>query len=405
MARLENRRILLGVTGSIAAYKAVEVARGLIRQGADVRVVMTREALAFVGPMTFSALTGHPVSIEQFPPHGQAGEEHLDLALWADAVAIVPATANFIGKLANGLADDLLSTLLLACEVPLCIAPAMNFRMLRHPAVQANLAILGVRGCHLIASDFGPLGNGEVGEGRLAEPERIVEAIAICAEPRRDLAGRRTLITAGPTVEPIDPVRYITNRSSGKMGFALAQMAVQRGSAVTLITGPTALPDPYGVTVVRVRSAEEMAQAVLPALEGQDVVIMAAAVADYRPARVAPQKIKKAKASVTLDLERTTDILGEAGTRNIPVLVGFAVETNDGLSYARQKLVKKNLDMVVYNDITVEGAGFDVDTNIVTLIQRNGREENLPKCSKIDVADRVLDEVVALLALKESVIG
>lgn len=403
MARLENRRILLGVTGSIAAYKAVEVARGLIRQGADVRVIMTREALAFVGPMTFSALTGHPVSVEQFPTHGQAGEEHLDLALWADAVAVVPATANCIGKLANGLADDLLSTVLLACEVPLCIAPAMNFRMLRHPAVQANLTKLGVRGCHVVASDFGPLANGEIGEGRLAEPERIVEAIAILADPRRDLAGTRTLITAGPTLEPIDPVRYITNRSSGKMGFALAQMAVQRGSTVTLITGPTALPDPYGVTVIRVRSAEEMYQAVLPELEGHDIVIMAAAVADYRPTQVAAQKIKKAKVSVTLDLERTTDILGEAGKRHIPVLVGFAVETNDGLTYARQKLVRKNLDLVVYNDIMAEGAGFEVDTNIVTLIHRNGREENLPKLPKTDVADRVLDEVVALLALKGGV--
>lgn len=405
MAQLEHRRIVLGVTGSIAAYKAVEVVRGLTRQGADVRVVMTKEASSFVGPMTFGALTGHPVGVEQFPPQGQAGEEHIDLAVWADAVVVAPATANMIGRLAHGLADDLLSTVLLACEAPCALAPAMNFRMLRHPAVQANLRTLRERGCHIIEPGYGPLADGEVGEGRLAEPEQIVEAVAMLADPRRDLAGRSVLVTAGPTVEAIDPVRYITNRSSGKMGFAVARMAARRGADVTLVAGPSHLADPYGVTVERVRTADEMHKAVMRHVTHKDAVIMAAAVADYRPSHRAEQKIKKTASSLTIALERTTDILSEVAKQRPPVLVGFAVETNDGLHYARQKLVKKNLDMVVYNDITLEGAGFDVDTNIVTLIHADGREEALPMMSKTAVADRLLDDVAALLRIREGVLS
>jgi phosphopantothenoylcysteine decarboxylase/phosphopantothenate--cysteine ligase len=397
MTRLHGRRIVLGITGSIAAYKAVEVARGLMREGMDVRVVMTKEAVAFVGPMTFSALTGHPVGVEQFPAYGQPGEEHIDLALWADVLAIVPATANIIGKLAHGLADDLLSTVMLACEAPCCLAPAMNFRMLRHPAVQANLAALQERGYHIIEPVHGPLADGEVGEGRLEEPERIVQAIAMLADRPGDLTGRRVLVSAGPTVEAMDPVRYITNRSSGKMGFALAQVAARRGAAVTLVTGPSHLPDPYGVSVERVRSAEEMRQAVCGHLGRQDAVIMAAAVADYRPKETAVQKIKKGVPTLTLALERTADILTEVGKRRPPVLVGFAVETHNGLAYAREKLVRKDLDLVVYNDITVDGAGFEVDTNVVTLLFRDGRTEDLPMQPKTEVAERVLDEVALLL--------
>ncbi|MBM3263976.1 MAG: bifunctional phosphopantothenoylcysteine decarboxylase/phosphopantothenate--cysteine ligase CoaBC [candidate division Zixibacteria bacterium] len=397
MDGLENRRIVLGVTGSIAAYKAVEVVRGLLRRGADVRVVMSREAASFVGPMTFGAITGHPVGIEQFPPQGQTGEEHIDLAVWADAIAVVPATANLIGKMAQGLADDLLSTVLLACEAPCAVAPSMNFRMLRHPAVQANLQTLRARGCHVVESAYGPLANGEVGEGRLAEPEHVVQAIARLADPRRDLTGRSVLVTAGPTVEAIDPVRYITNRSSGKMGFAIAQIAAQRGAEVMLIAGPSHLPDPYGVSVERVHSAADMHHAVLRHTDRHDVVIMAAAVADYRPAHRADRKIKKTGTRMTLAMERTTDILTEVSKQRPPVLIGFAVETHDGLAYAREKRVKKNLDMVVYNDVTVEGAGFEVDTNIVTFLHADGREEALPLLPKTEVADRLLDCVTALL--------
>ena len=403
MSRLKGRRIVLGVTGSISAYKAAEVVRGLVQEEADVRVVMTREAVAFVGAVTFSALTAHPVAIEQFPGTGQAGEEHIDLAVWADAVAIVPATANIIGKMANGLGDNLLSTVMLACEAPCSLAPAMNFRMWRNVAVQANLDRLRSRGIHVIEPEYGMLANGETGEGRLAAPDRIVEAIAILADPEQDLAGRKVLVSAGPTEEDIDPVRCITNRSSGKMGFAVARSAVRRGAAVTLVTGPTGLDDPYGITVERVRSAREMHEAVLRCREGQDAVIMAAAVADYRPGVQTGRKIKKEAASLTLEMTRTTDILKEVAADRPPVLIGFAAETHDGLDFARRKLGEKDLDLVVYNDITVEGAGFGTDTNIVTLIHRDGREESLPRQSKSSVADRIMDEVASLLRDGESI--
>lgn len=405
MARLTGRRIVLGVTGSISAYKAAEVVRGLLQEGAEIRVIMTGEAIQFVGPMTFSALTGNPVAIEQFPPYGQPGEEHIDFAAWADAFAVVPATGNIIGKMANGLADDLLSTTLLACDAPCGLAPAMNFRMLKNPAVQANMETLRRRGYHIIDPAFGPLANGEVGEGRLAETDHIIDAVAMLADARQDLTGKRILINAGPTVEAIDPVRFITNRSSGKMGFAVARMAAQRGASVTLITGPTSQPDPYGVVVERVQSAEQMHQAVFHALADQDAAIMAAAVADYRPVQTADRKIKKGASTLSIDMERTRDILREAGENKPPVLVGFAVETHDGLQYARQKLAEKNLDMVVYNDITMEGAGFDVDTNIVTLLHRDGREDVLPRQLKTEVADRILDEVAALLSVQEPVLS
>lgn len=397
MSRLKGRSILLGVTGSISAYKAVEVVRGLVQQEADVRVVMTREASAFVGAVTFSALTGHPVAIEQFSITGQTGEEHIDLAIWPDTVAIVPATANILGKMANGLGDDLLSTVLLASEAPCCVAPAMNFRMWRNVAVQENLRWIRNQGIHVIEPDYGMLANGEMGEGRLVAPERIVEAIAILADPKQDLSGRKVLISAGPTEEDVDPVRFITNRSSGKMGFAVARSAVRRGADVTLVTGPTELDDPYGVTVERVRSAEGMRDAILRRRVGQDAIIMAAAVADYRPSVQAARKIKKEAASLTLEMTKTNDILKELATARPPVLIGFAAETHGGLDFARRKLVEKDLDIVVYNDITIEGAGFGADTNIVTLIHRDGREESLPKQSKSGVADRIMDEVVILL--------
>ncbi len=403
MSRLQGRRIVLGVTGSISAYKAAEVVRGLVLEKADVRVVMTREAGAFVGAVTFSALTGHPVAVEQFPETGMSGEEHIDLAVWADAVAIVPATANIIGKMANGLGDDLLSTVMLACEAPCCLAPAMNFRMWRNEAVQANLERLRGRGVHVIEPEFGLLANGEMGEGRLASPDLIVEAIAILADPEPDLAGCNVLVSAGPTEEDIDPVRCITNRSSGKMGYAVARSAARRGASVTLVTGPTSLQDPYGIAVEHVRSAHEMHEAVLRNRDGQDAVIMAAAVADYRPGVSTGKKLKKAEERLSLEMTRTTDILKEVAAHRPPVLVGFAAETHDGLDYARRKRAEKDLDLVVYNDITMEGAGFGTDTNIVTLIHRDGREELLPKQAKSNVADRIMDEVAALLRNREGV--
>lgn len=402
MDSLHDRHIVLGVTGSIAAYKAVEVVRELTKRGADVRVVMTRAATAFVGPTTFSALSGHPVAIEQFPEHSQWGEEHIDMAVWADVLAVVPATANIIGKAAQGLADDLLSTLLLACEAPCCFAPAMNFRMMRHPAVQNNLETLRAHGRHIIDPEYGSLANMEIGEGRLADPAHIVQTIVALSDPRNDLAGRRVLVTAGPTIESIDPVRFLTNRSSGKMGYAIATLAAQRGADVTLITGPTHLMAPRNMSVVHVRTAEEMRRAVVDQVPRHDAIIMAAAVADYRPKQVAAQKIKKGEAVLSLEMERTADILAEISTRRPPVVIGFAVETHDGLTYARQKLVEKNLDFIVYNDITVDGAGFEVDTNIVTVLHRDGREEALPKQLKTEVADHVLNEAVALLRALET---
>ena len=403
MSRLKGRRIVLGVTGSISAYKAAEVVRGLVQEQADVRVVMTREALAFVGAVTFSALTARPVAVEQFPETGQAGEEHVDLAAWADAVAIAPATANIIGKMANGLGDDLLSTVMLACEAPCCLAPAMNFRMWRNEAVQSNLERLRSRGVHVVEPEYGLLANGEMGEGRLAAPEHIVEAVAILADPDQDLTGCNVLVSAGPTEEDIDPVRCVTNRSSGKMGFALARAAARRGASVTLVSGPASLQDPYGVTVERVRSAGEMREAVLRHREGQHAVIMAAAVADYRPGLPARRKLKKAEAHLTLEMTRTADILKEVAADRPPVLIGFAAETHDGLDFARRKRADKDLDLVVFNDITAEGAGFGTDTNIVTLIHRDGREESLPVQSKSSVADRIMDEVAALLSNREVV--
>ena len=403
MSRLKGRRIVLGVTGSISAYKAAEVVRGLVQEQADVRVVMTREALAFVGAVTFSALTARPVAVEQFPETGQAGEEHVDLAAWADAVAIAPATANIIGKMANGLGDDLLSTVMLACEAPCCLAPAMNFRMWRNEAVQSNLERLRSRGVHVVEPEYGLLANGEMGEGRLAAPEHIVEAVAILADPDQDLTGCNVLVSAGPTEEDIDPVRCVTNRSSGKMGFAVARAAARRGASVMLVSGPASLQDPYGVTVERVRSAGEMREAVLRHREGQHAVIMAAAVADYRPGLPARRKLKKAEAHLTLEMTRTADILKEVAADRPPVLIGFAAETHDGLDFARRKRADKDLDLVVFNDITAEGAGFGTDTNIVTLIHRDGREESLPVQSKSSVADRIMDEVAALLSNREVV--
>lgn len=402
MAHLTDRRIVLGVSGSISAYKSAEVVRELLASGADVRVIMTAAAAEFIGAMTFSALTGNPVSMDQFSSSGMPGEAHIDLAMWAEVMAVVPATANIIGKAANGLADDMLSTTLLACESPRCFAPAMNFRMMRHPAVLSNLETLKSHGCFIIEPAFGPLANGEVGEGRLADTTHIIQAIAALADPRNDLEGKRILVSAGPTVEPIDPVRYLTNRSSGKMGYAVARMAAQRGADVTLIAGPNSLESPRNIKIVPIQTAEEMCNAVIEHAKNQDAVIMAAAVADYRPKSIADQKIKKGADSLVLELERTTDILTALRDHRPQALIGFAVETNNGLEYAGNKLREKNLDMVVFNDVTAEGAGFDGETNIVTLLHRDGRHQELPLMLKSEVADCILDEVAIMLRASET---
>ena len=397
MAALNGRRILLGVTGGIAAFKAAALTSLLVKEGAEVRVVMTENATKFVAPLTFQTLSGNPVHIDMFSPHLWQ-PEHVSLADWSELFVIAPATANVIGKLANGIADDLLTTVALAASCPLLIAPAMNDNMWRHPAVQANLKTLEERGAFIIPPGYGRLACGREGRGRMAESEVIVEAIGMALTPK-DLEGVNVLVTAGPTREYIDPIRFVTNRSSGKMGFALARAARDRGARVKLITGPTPLPPPPFIPTVRVETAEEMREAVLEGFEEADVVIMAAAVADFRPEEALPLKLKKDQVSeLNLKLVPTPDILAELGKRKGDrILVGFAAETDRLIENALQKLRSKNLDLIVANNVLEPGAGFESDTNIVTLIDGTGKAERLPLMSKYEVAHKVLDRVAAML--------
>ena len=395
---LTGKKIVLGVTGGIAAYKAAEILRGLKKNGADVAVVMTETATKFVGPVTFEALSGRPVSLDMFdPPAG--GMEHLTLGKWADLVLIAPATANTIARLAAGLADNLLCTLTLAATAPVLIAPAMNTRMILHPATEANLATLGSRGVHVIEPDTGPLAEEEEGYGRLPSPDEIVERVCELLIPPRDLTGRRLLVTAGPTREAVDPVRYLSNRSSGKMGFAVAARAVRRGAEVTLVHGPVSLSLPTGVHTVAVVSAEEMFAVVGERFPSCDSLIMAAAVADYRPLAAGKKKIKKdGSGQVEMVLEETADILGSVtADKGSRVVVGFAAETDGLEENARRKLEEKNLDMIVANDVTIPGAGFDGDTNQVEIFIRAGKHIRTPLLSKEDVADEILDQLALLL--------
>jgi phosphopantothenoylcysteine decarboxylase/phosphopantothenate--cysteine ligase len=389
----------LGVSGGIGAYKAVEVARLLQKHGHDVRAVMTRSARRFVGPLTFEAITRHPVITSQFVPGMNADIEHIALASTMDVLLVAPATANVIGKFANGIADDFLSALHLATKAPVLMAPAMNTNMWEHEAVQANVRRLESRGVRFVEPGAGYLACGWVGKGRLAEPEAIVEAVQALLQPRTSLTGLRVLVTAGPTIEDLDPVRFIGNRSSGRMGFALAREAQARGASVVLVAGPTPVEPPQVGEVVKVRSAREMHAAVLARVERADVVIMSAAVADYAPAGVSTGKIEKS-GSLTITLERTPDILAELGERrgdrHRPVLVGFAAQTGDPTPSARRKLVAKRVDLIVANDVTAPGAGFDVPTNQVTLVSATGAE-SLPLMPKTDVARHVLDRVEQLL--------
>ena len=394
--------IALGVTGGIGAYKAVEIARGLQKGGHDVVAVMTRSAEKFIGPLTFEAITRRPVITDQYQPGANADIEHIAIASTIDLLLVAPATANTIGKFANGLADDFLSSLYTATRAAVMIAPAMNTNMFDHPAVAKNLETLIARGVHVVDPGSGYLACGWIGKGRLAEPEDVVAAAEQLLRSRTasTLAGRRVLVTAGPTFEDIDPVRFVGNRSSGRMGYALAAEALRRGASVTLVTGPTHLTAPAGATVVKVRSAAQMHAAVMERTD-QDAVIMAAAVADYTPAEPAAEKVKKADGPVTITLHRTKDILGDLGqlpsrAQRLPVLVGFAAETTDVVSYATSKLQRKAADLIVANDVSRADAGFDVDTNAVTLVSAAGAEE-LPLQAKTAVAAAILDRVEQFL--------
>ncbi|HEX4945062.1 MAG TPA: bifunctional phosphopantothenoylcysteine decarboxylase/phosphopantothenate--cysteine ligase CoaBC [Blastocatellia bacterium] len=403
--------VLLGVTGCIGAYKAAEILRGLQKAGASVRVVMTRSATEFVQPLTFEALSGQPVIVEMYDRPNYAVIEHIAVAREADLLLVAPVTANILAKFAHGIADDFLSTVYLSNTNPVLLAPAMNVEMWNHPATQENLKTLRAHGVHFVDPGSGYQACGEVGVGRLAEPEDIVQrALDLLRNPqsaiRNDLADERIVITAGPTIEDLDPVRFITNRSSGKMGYALAEAARARGATVTLISGPTKLPPPKDVAFVAVRSTREMYEAVLSKVDESTVFIGCAAVADYRPANRAAQKIKKnGRQGITLELEATEDIIatvGAAANDHQRIVVGFAAESEALLSNAAQKLKRKNLDFIVANDITRNDAGFDVETNIATILRRDGSQLALPLQSKRALADAVLDEVVKTRAAQTS---
>ncbi len=399
---LVGKQIVLGVTGSIAAYKAIALLRTLLREGATVQVVMTQSATKFVTPLTFEVLSGHPVSTDVFEAHHEM--KHLSLSEQADAIVIAPATANCLAKSALGLGDDLLSTLLLTAQCPLILAPAMDGGMWTHPSVTEHVAKLRARGTIVVDPEVGPLASGRIGQGRLAEEATILEAIQEALAPRRDWQGHRILVSAGPTQEAIDPVRFISNRSSGKMGYAIAEAAQARGAQVVLVTGPTALLPPKGIEVVSVATAEEMMKALSSRLAWSTTMIMAAAVADFRPTHPASQKIRKqGRTGQTLELERTTDILASlSAQRTTQLMIGFAAETNDLIAHAKEKLKAKGLDLIVANDVTIEGAGFGSDQNAATLIDRQGVMTELPLMPKRALADAILNRAQALLRVKQS---
>ena len=405
-------RVALGVTGGVAAYKAAELVRLLQEKGLDVQVVMTRSAREFVTPLTFAALSGRKVITELFggEPNLESAIEHIAVAQSIDALVIAPATADVIARIAHGIADDFLTTLVLASTVPLIIAPAMNVNMWENTTTQQNLQTLRARGAQVIDPDEGYLACGMTGSGRLASVESITRVVLETLGIREDLQGETVLVTAGGTEEPLDAVRYIGNRSSGKMGYALAEASRRRGARVLLVTGPTSLEAPCGVVVERVRTAEEMAEKVQNHLSETSVVLMAAAVADFRPTEVRPGKIKKQQGPLTLRLEPTRDILSEIAGRRRPdqIVVGFAAETDHVVENAAAKLQTKRLDLIVANDVTQEGAGFETDTNIVTILFADGRRKPLERMSKLDVAHRLLDEVVELrkaLGVRPSLAG
>ena len=393
---LENKKIVLGITGGIAAYKAAELTRALIRAGAQVRVIMTKSAMEFITPLTMQTLSQGAVYTDMFVPTDQYDMAHIALADFADAFVIAPATGNVIGKIASGIADDLLTTTVMAQNKPTLICPAMNDKMLANLIVQDNILKLKKYGYTVMDSGVGELACKTSGSGRLPDIPEILQAVEFLLTPK-DFIGERVLVTAGPTEEPLDPVRFITNRSSGKMGYALARAAHQRGAKVTLISGPTKIPPPPADQIIYVRTALEMYRAVMEHYEKATVILKAAAVADYRPKAEAREKIKKDKGMPGIELTRNPDIIAAIGAKKRKsILVGFAMETQDLLANARQKLLKKNMDMIVANSLREKGAGFETDTNIITIIDRNGKTIALEKMTKIDAAHRILDHVKML---------
>ena len=400
---LNGKKIALGVTGGIAVYKAVDLVSRLRKQGAEVRVIMTEHAQQFVTPLTFKEISGNKVAVSMWDSNQEFNVEHISLANWADAFVVAPATANILAKMANGIADDLLSTTLLAAQAPIIVCPAMNTGMYQNPITQENIAKLEAHGVTVMPPAVGYLACGVSGPGRLPEPQQIVEFIDdFFAKKDGDMVGLKVLVTAAGTREPIDPVRFVGNRSSGKMGYAIAQAAAQRGAEVLLVTGPSALVIPANVKGVKVETTNEMLEAVMEAYDKMDVVIKAAAVADYRPRDVADQKIKKkTDDALTVVMDKNPDILKELGARKThQVLVGFAAETQNLLDNAREKIVKKNLDMIVANDVTATGAGFNTDTNIVKFLYPSGEVRSLEQMAKTEVANLLLDAVMELKTKK-----
>jgi phosphopantothenoylcysteine decarboxylase/phosphopantothenate--cysteine ligase len=397
---LKGKKIVLGITGGIAAYKAAELTRALVKEGAQVRVIMTKNAAEFISPLTMQTLSNNIVYTEMYLPSEQYDMAHITLAEFADAFVIAPATANIIGKIASGIADDLLSTTIMAAHKPTLICPAMNDKMLSNPVVQENINKLKNYKYVIMESGVGELACKTKGAGRLPEIPEIVEEIEKLLTPQ-NLAGQRILITAGPTEEPLDPVRFITNLSSGKMGYALARVASRHGAQVTLITGPTNLSLPSVENIIKVRTAQEMHKAVIDNYKKSTVIIKAAAVADYRPKVFVREKIKKDDKPRAIELERNPDIIAEIGKdkKNI-ILVGFAMETKDLLANAREKLEKKNMDLIVANSLREEGAGFQTDTNKITILDREGDVQSLPVMTKIQAAEIILERVEGLLQKK-----
>lgn len=396
MRPLKGKHIVVGVTAGIAAYKAVELVSRLYKAGAEVKVVMTRNATKFVSPLVFGEISKHKVAVEMFENVQDWNVEHIAYATWADAYIVAPATANMIAKMSHGIADDMLSTQLLATTAPVFVCPAMNSNMYAHPTVQENLTILSSRGVHVLEPDSGLLACGVEGKGRLPEPQKIMDWVDFHLGKTKLLEGKTVIVSAGGTQEAIDPVRYITNRSSGKMGYAVALKAAQAGAKTILVSAPTDLAVPIGVERIIVRSATEMKEAIDSHYDSADAVIMAAAVADYRVAEVADNKIKKQE-TMTLELVKNPDILASLGDRKQhQKLIGFAAETQDVISYGKEKVRKKNLDMLVANDVSKSNAGFDVDTNEVTFIYPGDQIVNLPNMSKLDVAERIIQALADL---------
>ena len=394
---LKGKMVILGVTGGIAAYKSAALASLLVKAGADVQVIMTEHAQEFIAPITFEALTGHRCLTDTFDRNHEYSTEHVELGKRADAVIVAPATANVIAKLAHGLADDMLTTTILACRCPKIIAPAMNTRMYENPVTQDNMELLRKYGMEVVEAASGRLACGDVGAGKMPEPEALFQhVLKACAFPK-DMEGLKVMVTAGPTQEIIDPVRYVTNHSTGKMGYSIAKICALRGADVTLVSGKTSLEPPMFVTVVPVTTAKDMYEAVVSGSEETDIVIKAAAVADYRPKKVSDEKIKKSDGQMVLEMERTEDILGYLGAhkREGQFLCGFSMETENMLENSKAKLAKKHVDMIVANNLKVQGAGFGTDTNIVTIITKENITE-LELLSKDEVAKRLLDEILAL---------